>query len=291
MTNNPEEQSVENEIFYFGGPLFGINNPTLPCNSEVLTNSDGTRVAFCVDPRPLATRDPVGPVERGPVARESEDLFSTPDLGDDFGDAENFFENAQTVFQYAENGLNEDLELSSVSISSLHHNNHDSTPPLTYTRSQKIATWPTWRKIETSSYWQMRPWVPIRKRGRSQLTQHQLTTRRTMMSSRLKYQPDSTPSTPEQELVSSLKYQASESPPPSTHRQQLVAPFQPGSQQPTRQQQLVSSLPLTPTHYLTASQPPQDHLSQRRTSHEDTNPAPPASTQQPARVCLPPCAG
>ena len=262
MTNNPEEQSVENEIFYFGGPLFGINNPTLPCNSEVLTNSDGTRVAFCVDPRPPATRAPVGPVERGPVARESEDLFSTPDLGDDFGDAENFFENAQTVFQYAENGLNEDLELSSVSTSSLHHNNHDSTPPLTYTRSQKIATWPTWRKTETSSYWQMRPWVPIRKRGRSQLmqqhratcpttrcsqlTQHQLTTHRTMMSSRLKYQPDSTPSTPEQELVGSLKYQASEGPPPSTHRQQLVAPFQPGSQQPTRQQQLVSSLPLIP---------------------------------------------
>lgn len=49
--------------------------------------------------------------------------------------------------------------------------------------------------------------------------------------------------------------------------------------------------PTNPTHYLTASQPPQDHLSQRRTSHEDTNPAPPASTQQPARVCLPACAG
>ena len=213
-TNNAEEQSVENDIFYFGGPLFGINNPTLPCNSEVLTNSDGTRVAFCVDPGPPATRAPVGPVERGPVERESEDLFTTTDLGDGFGDAENFFENAQTVFQYAENGLNEDLELSSVSTSSLHHNNHNSAPPLTSTRSQKIATWPTWRKIETSSYWQMRPWVPIRKRGRSQLmqqhratcpatrssklTQHQLTTHRTTMSSGLKYQPDSTLSTAEQ---------------------------------------------------------------------------------------------
>ena len=83
--------SQNSDVFYFGGPLLGINDPSLRCNSEILTNSDGTRVAFMADPRPLASRNLGTPVEAG-----EEGLFTEADPDHKLGDARNPFEDAET---------------------------------------------------------------------------------------------------------------------------------------------------------------------------------------------------
>lgn len=81
----------DSDVFYFGGPLLGIDDPSLRCNPEILTNSDGTRVAFCVDPRPSASRSLGVSGEAG-----GEGLFTDADLDHDFSDARNPFDDAET---------------------------------------------------------------------------------------------------------------------------------------------------------------------------------------------------
>ena len=106
-------------VFYFGGPLLGIADPTLRCNSEILTNSDGTRVAFSVDPRLSASRGFGASAETG-----GEGPFIAADLDHNFGDARNPFDDAETGFQNAEDGLDEEVGESVVSFS---------FPPSTFT--------------------------------------------------------------------------------------------------------------------------------------------------------------
>ena len=119
-------------VFYFGGPLLGINDPTLRGNSEILTNSDGTRVAFSVDPRPSASRSPGASIETG-----GEGPLTAADLDHDFRDARNPFDDAETGFQNTEESGDEEVEGSVVSFSFFHptpqslnttfqypHNNH-----------------------------------------------------------------------------------------------------------------------------------------------------------------------
>lgn len=102
-------------VSYFGGPLLGINDPTLRCNSEILTNSDGTRVAFSIDPRPSAGRNLGASIETG-----AEGLFTAADLDHNFYDAENPFDDAETGFQNAEDSLDEEVGEIVVSFSFLH---------------------------------------------------------------------------------------------------------------------------------------------------------------------------
>ena len=110
-------------VFYFGGPLLGIADPTLRCNSEILTNSDGTRVAFSADPR-LSASDGFGaPAEIG-----GEGPFTAADLDHNFGDAENPFDDAETGFQNTEDSLDEEVEESVVSFS---------FPPSTFTTTSQ----------------------------------------------------------------------------------------------------------------------------------------------------------
>ncbi len=108
-----EERPVESDIFYFGGPLFGIQNSALSYNSEVFTNEDNTRVAFCVDPRSPATR-------RSAIAagRQSRVLFTAADIERILGDTRNISGPFEGGSDTAEE-LNDDVvELSPVSISS-----------------------------------------------------------------------------------------------------------------------------------------------------------------------------
>ena len=100
----------DGEVYYFGGPLLGINNPSLRCNSEILTNSDGTRVAFAVDPRPLADRGLGVAVE---VAGDG--LFTEADL-----DARNPFHDAETGIENTEDGLDGEIGEGVVSFSFFH---------------------------------------------------------------------------------------------------------------------------------------------------------------------------
>ena len=102
-------------VFYFGGPLLGINNPTLRCNSEILTNSDGTRVAFAVDPGLSASRSLGASVENG-----GEGLLTAADLDHDFRDARNPFDDAETGIENTEDGLDGEVEGSVVSFSFFH---------------------------------------------------------------------------------------------------------------------------------------------------------------------------
>ena len=102
-------------VFYFGGPLLGINDPTLRCNSEILTNSDGTRVAFSIDPRLSASRNLGASVETG-----GEGLFTATDLDHNFRDARNPFDDAETGFQNAEDSLDGVVGGSVVSFSFFH---------------------------------------------------------------------------------------------------------------------------------------------------------------------------
>ena len=104
-----------NNVFYFGGPLLGINDPTLRGNSEILTNSDGTRVAFSVDPRPSASRSPGASVETG-----GEGLFTAADLDHDVRDARNPFDDAENGFQNTEESGDEEVGGSVVSFSFFH---------------------------------------------------------------------------------------------------------------------------------------------------------------------------
>ena len=104
-----------NRVFYFGGPLLGINDPTLQGNSGILTNSDGTRVAFSVDPRPSASRIPGAFVETG-----GEGLFTAADLDHDFRDARNPFDDAENGFQNTEESGDEEVGESVVSFSFFH---------------------------------------------------------------------------------------------------------------------------------------------------------------------------
>ena len=102
-------------VFYFGGPLLGINDPTSRCNSEILTNSDGTRVAFSVDPRLSASRNLGASVETG-----GEGLSTATDLDHNFRDARNPFDDAETGFQNVEGSLDEEVGESVVSFSFFH---------------------------------------------------------------------------------------------------------------------------------------------------------------------------
>ena len=79
------EQIVESPVFFFGGPLLGIHDSALV--PEVLYNQDGTRVAFCADPRLFAAE-----------AAESSraDLFTVDDTENDSGHLDNIFNNAET---------------------------------------------------------------------------------------------------------------------------------------------------------------------------------------------------
>ena len=80
----------------------------------MLTNSDGTRVAFSVGPRSLATYSPVASMED-----RSEDLFTAADEERAFRDAESPSSDAGAVFQYAESSSSVEVEESSVSFSFL----------------------------------------------------------------------------------------------------------------------------------------------------------------------------
>ena len=101
-------------VFYFGGPLLGIDDPSLRCNSEILTNSDGTRVAFSVDPRPSASRRQSASGEGG------EGLFTSADLDHDFRNARNPFDDAETGIENTEDGLVGELEVSVICFSFIH---------------------------------------------------------------------------------------------------------------------------------------------------------------------------
>ena len=74
--------------------MLGINDPSLRCNSEILTNSDGTRIAFSADPRPWASRSSGASLEAG-----GEGLVTGADLDHDLSDARNPFEDAETGHQ------------------------------------------------------------------------------------------------------------------------------------------------------------------------------------------------
>ena len=92
--------------------MLGINDPSLRCNSEILTNSNGTQVAFSVDPRLSASRSLGASVETG-----GEGLFTRADLDHNFRDAENPFDDTETGFQNAEDSLDEEVGGSVVSFS------------------------------------------------------------------------------------------------------------------------------------------------------------------------------
>lgn len=95
-----------NNVFYFGGPLLGINDPTLRCNSEILTNNDGTRVSFSVAPRPNLG---------APVETAGEGPLTAADLDLDMGDARSPFDDAEFGFQDTEDGLDGEVRGSVVS--------------------------------------------------------------------------------------------------------------------------------------------------------------------------------
>ena len=134
------------EVYYFGGPLLGIINPSLRCNSEILTNSDGTRVAFAIDPRPLADRSLEASVEEG-----GEGLFTAADLDHNFRDARNPFDDAETGIENTEDDLVGEMGEGVVSFSFFH------PPPqlllnttfgtLTTTTKYHISTPPTTQQL------------------------------------------------------------------------------------------------------------------------------------------------
>ena len=125
-------------VFYFGGPLLGINDPTLRCNSEILTNSDGTRVSFSVAPRPSLGAS---------VETAGEGPLTAADLDLDMGDGRNPFDDAEFGSQDTEDGLDGEVRGSVVSIFfiflfSIHFHNNFSTPLSTPTQQQLNTTLP-----------------------------------------------------------------------------------------------------------------------------------------------------
>ena len=143
--DNLEKQAVESPIFFFGGPLLGIHDPALV--PEVLYNEDGTRVAFCADPRPPVARSLVDSVEKNKGSR-----FTVGDTENDSGELDNIFGNAES--------FSDTHELISVSISlvQLHENNQSPFLIIFHSKPlQQVSLWPTSRPIESFSYWRMLP--------------------------------------------------------------------------------------------------------------------------------------